>query len=209
MKTLIRGRVLRRLNWVCTVRLCPKNGTLITFLIVWYFVGSHTQGGGGWRGCYSDFCQLQGLDRSPDFEPPKKYQQILAYQKHTYQISSYPKQYQDFSDTCGKWHTPKNTCWNWHTIKIVDKTSTPQKIAKFKILNTPPTPHPNSPSSCNKQKSEYSHWEPHSSDFNAADPIVVVQIPYQTKCIMTSFLCVCPLASLLVCWGCYKGSVCV
>ena len=28
MKTLIRRRVLRRLIWVCTVCLCPKNGTL-------------------------------------------------------------------------------------------------------------------------------------------------------------------------------------
>ena len=28
MKTLIRRRVLRRLIWVCTICLCPKNGTL-------------------------------------------------------------------------------------------------------------------------------------------------------------------------------------
>ena len=38
-------------------------------------------------------------------------------------------------------------------IKKVDKTSTPQKTAKFKILN--PKQKKNSPSPCGRQKSEY------------------------------------------------------
>ena len=34
-KTLIRRRVLRRLIWVCTVCLCPKNGTLGLYGLRW------------------------------------------------------------------------------------------------------------------------------------------------------------------------------
>ena len=36
MKTLIRRRELRRLTWVCTVCLCPKNGTLGLYGLILY-----------------------------------------------------------------------------------------------------------------------------------------------------------------------------
>ena len=35
MTTLIRRRVLRRLIWVCTLSLCPKNGTLGLYGLIW------------------------------------------------------------------------------------------------------------------------------------------------------------------------------